>query len=106
MQRSFLRYAASLGVLDLDVHSKYLAVTLRSPLARSGIPNVAVNTGFQAHFGGPTLEIKMHITQQILLAGTFPVNHRDQRHILHKMSLSAISKISTLQKIFMRSPFC
>ena len=61
-------------------------MTSRSPLARSGISNVAVKTGvFQAHFGRTISETKMLLTGQKMVAATLPLHHRDQRLILHNI---------------------
>ena len=105
-QHSFWSYASFLEVLDQELHSKYLLVTSRSPLARIGIPSVAVKSGFQAHFGGQIWKIKMLITQQIIVIATFQLHHRHQRFLLYKIChFHPFLKIKLSKKIFMGPPF-
>ena len=40
---------------------------------------------FQAHFGGQIWEIKRLIAQQTIVTAIFPLHHRHQRLILHKI---------------------
>ena len=60
-------------------------MTSQPPFARSGTPIDAVKSTFSNHFGAQTWEIRWLIAHQITVTATFPLHHRHQRLILHKI---------------------